>query len=53
MGWMCYCGVRLEDATPKPTCEGCGRHYKVEANSCTEVGQKDASSKNEPELVTR
>jgi len=52
-GWMCYCGVRLEDATSEPTCESCGRHYRVEANSCTEVGQRDPSPKSDHELVTR
>jgi UDP-2-acetamido-3-amino-2,3-dideoxy-glucuronate N-acetyltransferase len=52
-GWMCYCGVRLADGTPDPTCEACGRHYKVESNSCTEVGQEDASPKSRQELVIR
>jgi len=52
-GWMCYCGVRLADGTPDSTCGTCGRHYKVLANSCTEVGQEDASRKSEHELITR
>src|SRR6266852_7104389 len=39
IGWMCYCGVRLPDATPEPLCPSCSRHYKIEAGSCSEIRQ--------------
>ena len=53
VGWMCYCGVRLPEATPEPLCPACGRRYKIEAGSCSEIGQTDEQPKSEPELATR
>jgi UDP-2-acetamido-3-amino-2,3-dideoxy-glucuronate N-acetyltransferase len=52
VGWMCYCGVRLPDATPEPLCPSCRRQYKIEAGSCSEIGQGHELPKSEPELTT-
>jgi UDP-2-acetamido-3-amino-2,3-dideoxy-glucuronate N-acetyltransferase len=53
IGWMCYCGVRLPEATQETICPACGRQYKIEAGSCSETTQRNSPPKSEPELVTR
>src|SRR5437879_6390349 len=37
MGWMCYCGVRLQDSGPETTCTACGRRYSVDSWRCEPV----------------
>jgi len=37
IGWMCYCGVRLEGSAPALACSECGRRYSVHDNCCEEV----------------
>jgi UDP-2-acetamido-3-amino-2,3-dideoxy-glucuronate N-acetyltransferase len=34
IGWMCYCGVRLPDATSTPACPACGRLYTIANGTC-------------------
>ncbi|MFC1912777.1 Gfo/Idh/MocA family oxidoreductase [Chloroflexota bacterium] len=34
-GWMCKCGVKLEEQNGKASCLKCGRTYKVEAGKCS------------------
>lgn len=53
LGWMCYCGVRLSEATSERLCPACGRHYKIEAGSCSEIRQGEGLPKGEHELATR
>ena len=36
MGWMCYCGIRLPDQETT-VCSTCGRKYRIEDGTCTEV----------------
>ncbi len=37
IGWMCYCGVRLEGFSSELKCPDCGRPYRVESNVCREA----------------
>ncbi len=37
IGWMCYCGVRLEHTAGEGQCPDCGRKYKIEDGVCNEV----------------
>jgi UDP-2-acetamido-3-amino-2,3-dideoxy-glucuronate N-acetyltransferase len=37
VGWMCYCGTRLPETTPRARCAECGRKYVIANNSCREV----------------
>ena len=32
VGWMCYCGIRLDEAHPE--CSACGRQYSLEDGEC-------------------
>jgi UDP-2-acetamido-3-amino-2,3-dideoxy-glucuronate N-acetyltransferase len=35
VGWMCYCGTRLEDGTePEAACNGCNRRYVLTDGLC-------------------
>jgi UDP-2-acetamido-3-amino-2,3-dideoxy-glucuronate N-acetyltransferase len=45
-GWMCYCGIRLPNATSHPKCDVCGREYVIEGGMATEA--VDASTANQP-----
>jgi len=36
IGWMCYCGVRLQDLAVS-TCEVCGRTYAIEDERCLDI----------------
>ncbi len=36
MGWMCYCGVRLEKGEAA-TCKSCGRSYEIVDGVCREI----------------
>src|SRR5581483_10065725 len=35
-GWMCYCGIRLSDATTHTKCTACGREYLIEGGAATD-----------------
>ena len=37
IGWMCYCGTRLEDSREEVICTACGRMYAIECGSCREI----------------
>jgi len=37
VGWMCVCGVPLEDVACKVKCHACGCCYKLEGNDCLEL----------------
>jgi UDP-2-acetamido-3-amino-2,3-dideoxy-glucuronate N-acetyltransferase len=37
IGWMCYCGVRLEHAVGEGQCVACGRKYLINNNRCSEI----------------
>lgn len=49
-GWMCYCGVRLLDASREPTCNSCGRRYSINSNTCVELLAEPVCS-DEPHQV--
>lgn len=36
-GWMCYCGVRLNETGGKASCAACGRHYRIQQGECRET----------------
>ena len=35
IGWMCRCGVRLDDASGEAVCPECGTPYKITETACT------------------
>jgi UDP-2-acetamido-3-amino-2,3-dideoxy-glucuronate N-acetyltransferase len=37
VGWMCYCGVRLDGSSGEIGCAECGRRYFLDAGVCTEL----------------
>ncbi|MCU1285416.1 MAG: oxidoreductase family/hexapeptide repeat-containing acetyltransferase [Acidobacteriales bacterium] len=38
IGWMCYCGVRLEDTVePTVTCSACSKSYAIIGEQCVEA----------------
>lgn len=37
IGWMCYCGVRLEGKDSPVTCSACGRQYWIQGEVCKEL----------------
>lgn len=41
-GWICNCGVRLEQNQSKVRCGECGRHYLVRDGVCQEVTPTEA-----------
>jgi len=42
-GWMCQCGVRLEFADDKATCQECGWSYVLENGLCREVSKGEGN----------
>lgn len=42
-GWMCACGVRLEDGGATSKCAACSKEYLVDGGICHEVEVRDAS----------
>lgn len=43
VGWMCACGVRLEDGGATSKCAACSKEYLVDGGICREVEVRDAS----------
>jgi UDP-2-acetamido-3-amino-2,3-dideoxy-glucuronate N-acetyltransferase len=37
IGWMCYCGVRLQHAEGEGQCVRCGRQYLINDGGCSEI----------------
>ncbi len=37
IGWMCNCGIRLEDRNSRPKCSACGRQYAIEDGVATDI----------------
>jgi len=37
IGWMCNCGIRLEDGDSHPKCPACNREYAIENGVATDV----------------
>lgn len=48
IGWMCYCGVRLEHTAGEGQCSACGRKYKIENGQCSEIPGPIAVPPSEP-----
>jgi len=36
VGWMCACGVRLDESDSEPKCTACGKTYEIADNICCE-----------------
>jgi len=43
IGWMCYCGVRLEHSVGEGQCAGCGRKYLINNGRCGEGSEPIAT----------
>ena len=51
IGWMCNCGIRLEDGSSHPKCPACNREYVIEHGTATDV--TGISSAPIPELASQ
>jgi len=40
IGWMCNCGIRLNETGGHAECSSCGRQYQIANGVCSETGQK-------------
>ena len=40
VGWVCSCGVRLQEALAVMTCASCGKTYEISGNSCNEIPER-------------
>jgi UDP-2-acetamido-3-amino-2,3-dideoxy-glucuronate N-acetyltransferase len=45
VGWVCKCGVRLEDSNGVGICRECGATYMIEAGVVTEIRNMEVRSK--------
>lgn len=43
-GWMCYCGIRLDDHSSQPKCAVCGRKYLIENGTLTDVSDRKSTA---------
>ncbi len=37
IGWMCSCGVRLEQSGEAAKCPACGKQYRITSNHCSPI----------------
>ena len=37
VGWICYCGVRLDEKKSTESCKSCGRSYEIGLDECREL----------------
>jgi UDP-2-acetamido-3-amino-2,3-dideoxy-glucuronate N-acetyltransferase len=37
IGWMCNCGIRLDNASGEGQCAACGRKYRITDGRCSEI----------------
>jgi UDP-2-acetamido-3-amino-2,3-dideoxy-glucuronate N-acetyltransferase len=37
VGWICYCGIRLNGNNSTATCKSCGRSYEIAFDECREL----------------
>lgn len=44
IGWMCYCGVKLQPSGSAATCSVCNRTYTIQNNQCHESPASNASA---------
>lgn len=50
IGWMCYCGVRLQHATGERQCIACGRKYLITDGRCSEIAAPGVVAVREPSI---
>ena len=43
VGWMCACGVRLDECDTDPKCTACGSEYRIQGDTCREVEMRSVS----------
>ena len=48
IGWMCYCGIRLQHAAGEDQCAACGRKYLINDSRCREISGPIAVPPGEP-----
>lgn len=51
-GWMCACGIRLEEGGSMRKCAACGKEYLVDDGTCREVEMKGASPRESVSTAT-
>ena len=45
IGWICYCGIRLEHTTGEGQCPACQRKYLIAGGQCREITSLEAVAK--------
>ena len=50
IGWMCYCGNRIQGAA-FVTCSACGRRYSVEGATCVELARHEPQNLQEEQIA--
>jgi len=48
IGWMCYCGIRLQHPAGEGQCAVCGRQYLINDGRCSEISGPVAVPPREP-----
>jgi len=43
VGWMCACGIRLDEGGSTPKCTACSKEYRIEGDICGEVEARGSS----------
>ena len=43
VGWICYCGVRLQQTEDNAHCPACERRYRIEEGTCREFAASDGT----------
>jgi len=44
VGWICYCGIRLQQTEGEARCPACNRGYRIEGGACRELTASDAAA---------
>lgn len=42
VGWVCVCGVRLDEGESVTACPSCGKTYAIKMNSCREIEHENS-----------
>lgn len=53
VGWMCYCGIRLQHTDGEAECVACGRKYLITDGQCSEIAGPIAVPPQEPSEESR
>jgi len=43
IGWVCSCGVRLQEALAETSCATCGKTYEIAGNTCNQLPERSVA----------